>query len=124
MHQSLRTLKLALLALATSLTVNFQSTVAEEKKPTVPVFKDGEAQIVDGFRDPDYWIRHDLWVETEFDSDQNGSPDRVHVSVTRPRQTETEGLKLTRRLRFQPLLRRYRQGGQRVFLGSASGGWR
>ena len=66
----------------------------DEKKRTVPIFKDGEAQIVDGFKDSDYWIRHDLWVETDFDSDNDGSPDRMHVSVTRPRQTESEGLKL------------------------------
>ncbi len=60
----------------------------------LPVFEDGEAQIVDRFKDPDMWIRHDLWVETEFDSDKDGRLDRVHVDVTRPRQTETEGLKL------------------------------
>lgn len=65
-----------------------------DNKRTVPVFKDGEAQIVDGFKDPDYWIRHDLWVETEFDSDADGKLDRMHVAVTRPRQTQTEGLKL------------------------------
>lgn len=64
------------------------------KKKAAPVFKDGEAQIVDAFKDPDYWIRHDLWVETEFDSDDDGKLDRMHVSVTRPRQTESEGLKL------------------------------
>ena len=63
-------------------------------EPAVPVFKDGEAQVVKAFEDPDYWIRHDLWVETEFDSDDDGKPDRMHVSVTRPRQTESEGLKL------------------------------
>jgi X-Pro dipeptidyl-peptidase len=62
--------------------------------PTVPVFADGEAQVVEGFRDPDLWIRHDLWVEAEFDSDGDGKRDRMHVSVTRPRQTESEGLKL------------------------------
>ena len=60
----------------------------------VPVFKDGEAQVVEAFEDASYWIRHDLWVETEFDSDGDGKLDRMHVSVTRPRQTETEGLKL------------------------------
>ncbi|TWT75868.1 Xaa-Pro dipeptidyl-peptidase [Posidoniimonas polymericola] len=60
----------------------------------VPVFEDGEAQIVDGFKDPDYWLREDLWVETEFDSDNDDRPDRVHVSVTRPRQTQLAGLKL------------------------------
>ncbi|MDC0268266.1 Xaa-Pro dipeptidyl-peptidase, partial [bacterium] len=65
-----------------------------QPEPALPVFKDGEAQIVDRFNDPDMWIRHDLWVETEFDSDGNGKPDRMHVDITRPRQTETEGLQL------------------------------
>ena len=60
----------------------------------MPVFKDGEAQIVKRFEDPDFWIRHDLWVETESDLDKDGRPDRVHVAVTRPRQTDTEDLKL------------------------------
>ncbi|QQS40448.1 MAG: Xaa-Pro dipeptidyl-peptidase [Acidobacteriota bacterium] len=59
-----------------------------------PVFANGEAQVVEAFKDPDSWIRQDLWVETEFDSDGDGRKDRMHVSVTRPRQTETEGLKL------------------------------
>ncbi|QDV45444.1 Xaa-Pro dipeptidyl-peptidase [Stieleria neptunia] len=62
--------------------------------PAKPVFKDGEAQVVKAFEDSDYWIRHDLWVKTEFDSDGDGKLDRMHVSVTRPRQTESEGLKL------------------------------
>lgn len=60
----------------------------------VPVIKDGEAQIVEAFNTPDQWIRHDLWVETEFDTDGDGKLDRMHVSVTRPYQTETEKLKL------------------------------
>jgi X-Pro dipeptidyl-peptidase len=59
-----------------------------------PSFVDGEAQIVDAFNDPETWIRHDLWVETDFDSDGDGKPDRMHVSVTRPPQTDSEGLKL------------------------------
>ncbi|AIM61486.1 x-prolyl-dipeptidyl aminopeptidase [Cellulophaga lytica] len=61
---------------------------------TTPVFKDGEAQIVEGFNNPDKWIRHDLFVETTFDTDGDGKLDRMHVSVTRPEQTETEDLKL------------------------------
>src|SRR5690606_18328378 len=60
----------------------------------IPVFENGEAQIVEAFSNPDNWIREDLWVETEFDSDEDGRPDRMHVDVTRPKQTETEGLKL------------------------------
>ncbi len=59
-----------------------------------PVFKDGEAQVVPAFSNPDDWITHDLWVETGFDTDGNGKPDRMHVDVTRPKQTETDGLKL------------------------------
>jgi X-Pro dipeptidyl-peptidase len=59
-----------------------------------PVFKDGEAQILPELEDPTEWIRHDLWVETTFDTDGDGKLDRMHVAVTRPRQTETEGIKL------------------------------
>ncbi|NBQ24956.1 MAG: hypothetical protein EBU26_11990, partial [Verrucomicrobia bacterium] len=29
-------------------------------EPALPIFKDGEAQVVDRFKDPDMWIRHDL----------------------------------------------------------------
>jgi X-Pro dipeptidyl-peptidase len=68
------------------------SIKAQEK--AVPVFKDGEAQIVEAFNNPEKWIRTDLWVETSFDSDGDGNLDRMHVDVTRPDQTETEGLKL------------------------------
>ncbi|QDU56250.1 Xaa-Pro dipeptidyl-peptidase [Aeoliella mucimassa] len=70
------------------------SMVQADDNRAVPVFKDGEAQEVEAFKDSDFWLRHDLWVETEFDSDDDGKLDRMHVSVTRPRQTETEGLKL------------------------------
>jgi len=58
-----------------------------------PVFKDGEAQKVPAFSNFDEWIIHDLWVETSFDTDGDGKPDRMHVDVTRPKQTES-GLKL------------------------------
>lgn len=77
--------------LGISLTAQEKPAVAEK---TVPVFLNGEAQIVEGFKDPQKWIRHDLWVETEFDTDGDGRRDRMHVAVTRPQQTETEGLKL------------------------------
>ena len=59
-----------------------------------PVFEDGQAQIVPAFADMTTWIRHDLWVETEFDSDGDGKLDRMHVDVTRPSQTNTEGLRV------------------------------
>ena len=65
-----------------------------EPAPTLPIFADGQAQVVAGFKQPRKWIWHDLWVETEFDSDGTGAPDRMHVSVCRPQQTQTEGLKV------------------------------
>lgn len=60
----------------------------------VPVIKDGQAQVIPEFENPDDWVRHDLWVETEFDTDGDGKLDRMHVSVTRPKQTESGNLKL------------------------------
>jgi X-Pro dipeptidyl-peptidase len=63
-------------------------------QPARPVFVDGQAQIVPAFQDATQWIKQTLWVETEFDSDGDGRRDRVFVDVTRPRQTETEGLKV------------------------------
>ena len=73
------------------ISISFQATFAQTAKP---IFKDGQAQVVEAFNNPDNWIREDLWVETEFDTDGDGKLDRVHVDVTRPPQTETEGLKL------------------------------
>lgn len=70
------------------------SLSAQTNASARPVFKNGEAQVVAEFKNPKDWIRHDLWVETEFDSDGNGKADRVHVAVTRPKQTDTEGLKV------------------------------
>lgn len=67
---------------------------AQRAKKSTPVFKDGEAQIVSEFKDSKKWIRHDLWVEADFDTDGDGKLDRMHVAVTRPYQTDSEGLKL------------------------------
>ena len=61
---------------------------------SVPIFKDGLAQVVPGFENSRNWILHDLWVETEFDSDMDGTNDRMHVSVCRQKQTDTQGLKV------------------------------
>src|SRR6185312_3984417 len=66
---------------------------AQDSAQAKPTFAGGIAQVVPAFADSTAWIRQDLWVETGFDSDQDGKPDRVHVDVTRPRQTDT-GLKV------------------------------
>ncbi|WP_225036200.1 Xaa-Pro dipeptidyl-peptidase [Winogradskyella sp. SM1960] len=85
-----KSISIVLIALSISIVSCAQNTTEK----ATPIFKDGEAQIVDAFVDTNKWIRHDLWVETEFDTDGDGQPDRMHVAVTRPEQTETEGLKL------------------------------
>lgn len=84
-----RLLLLLALAAATSL-----QSAAPAPGKAAPVFADGQAQIVPAFQDETQWIRETLWVETEFDSDGDGRRDRVYVDVVRPRQTETEGLKV------------------------------
>lgn len=72
----------------------FKIDAQEKNEKAVPVFENGEAQVVKAFKNSKDWIIHDLWVETEFDTDGDGKLDRMHTSVTRPQQTETEGLKL------------------------------
>ena len=67
---------------------------AQSTPKASPKFVNGMAQVVSAFQDSSAWIREELWVETSFDSDRDGKKDRVHVDVTRPRQTETEGLKV------------------------------
>jgi len=70
--------------------------LAAQTTPAAPaqhVIVDGQAQVVEAFKDKQAWIKHHLWVETTFDSDGDGRLDRMHVDVTRPKQTDTEGLK-------------------------------
>ena len=69
------------------------ATGATAHAQTSHVVENGEAQIVAAFADTSTWIRQELWVETEFDTDGDGRPDRVHVDVTRPGAT-AEGLKV------------------------------
>ncbi|MGH3681194.1 MAG: hypothetical protein ACRDT2_13245, partial [Natronosporangium sp.] len=61
-----------------------------------PVFVDGQAQVVPEFQDENVpWVRQELWVETEFDSDGDGELDHVHVTLARPGPTEgPDGLKV------------------------------
>jgi X-Pro dipeptidyl-peptidase len=81
-------------AITTVLLTFIVSAYGQMAKKAGPIIENGEAQVVEAFSDPSKWIRHDLWVETEFDSDGDGKLDRMHVDVTRPEQTETEGLQL------------------------------
>jgi X-Pro dipeptidyl-peptidase len=60
---------------------------------TGPVFIDGQAQPVFS-ADPTTWIREELWVESQIDSDFDGKLDRIHVDVARVQETQTIGLKV------------------------------
>ena len=99
--------------LLTVLVVFAIKTTAQEK--AIPVFKDGEAQIVAAFSDDSKWIRTDLWVETTFDSDGDGRLDRMHTAITRPLQTETEGLKLPVVYESSPYYSGVANGGRELF---------
>ena len=80
-----------------------------------PVFADGQAQVVPAFADPKTWIHHDVFVETEFDTDGDGRMDRMHVDVTRPRQTDTEGLRLPVIYETSPYYTGVARGGRELF---------
>src|SRR5690348_3309959 len=93
-HSRFTTTSAAALACIGALSLANPSTVHAQEKAG-PVFQDGMAQIVPAFQDSSSWIHEELWVETGFDTDGDGKPDRMHVDVTRPKQTETEGLKVS-----------------------------
>ncbi|WP_196807461.1 Xaa-Pro dipeptidyl-peptidase [Candidatus Solirubrobacter pratensis] len=59
----------------------------------VPTFVNGLAQAV-FTTDQTKWVRNEGWVQTTFDSDNDGKLDRVHFDVIRPPETETDGLKV------------------------------
>lgn len=82
----------ALASLALLTTIATSATHAQDRAH--PIFVDGQAQVVPAFSDSTLWIRQELWVETQFDTDGDGRPDRMHVAVVRPGQTETEGLRV------------------------------
>ncbi len=82
-----------LIFLVLSVVVFNTVSYAQSTSFKAPIIEDGETQIIKEFTNPKNWIREDLWVETEFDSDGDGKMDRMHVDVTRPIQTNN-GLKL------------------------------
>jgi predicted acyl esterase len=86
-----RTRVAVVVAAALALVPALAATAAAQ---TQPVFANGQAQVVPAFNVSAQWVRHRLWVETEFDSDGDGKRDRMHVDVTRPAQTDSENLKV------------------------------
>ncbi len=91
------------------------TSCAFTQEKSQPIFENGEAQVVPAFSDSSKWIRHDLWVETEFNTDGDEKPDRMHVAVTRPYQTDTEGLKLPIVYESSPYFAGVANGGRELF---------
>lgn len=89
-----------------------QETATDKAAPS---FEDGQAQVVAAFRSPSDWVRHWLWVETDFDTDGDGKKDRMHVDVTRPKQTDTEGLKVPVVYETSPYFAGIGSSGQEYF---------
>ena len=112
----------ATLALVLIFSVSATAQKGKKKKkkddePAVPVFVDGQAQIVDGFKKSSDWIRHDLWVITEFDSDGDGKMDRMHVSVTRPKTNRYRRVEIACCLCIKSVFRRCCWKWPRCILG-------
>ena len=94
-HKPLQAISFSVMALLLGWgSLSLAQESSNESDKAVPRFEDGQAQVVEAFQDPTQWIREDLWVETEFDTDGDGELDRMHVSVCRQKQTESEGLKV------------------------------
>ncbi|WP_344128364.1 Xaa-Pro dipeptidyl-peptidase [Saccharopolyspora halophila] len=81
-------------------------STASADPPQRPVFRDGAAQPV---FDPQEAVREDLFVTAPVDSDRDRRPDRVHVQVVRPAETE-RGLRVPVVYRASP----YFSGGNEV----------
>jgi len=69
------------------------SAAAAIAAPAVPTFVNGMAQAVFATGAAN-WINHDVWVELDVDTDGDGKKDRVHTDVSRPTETQTDGLKV------------------------------
>ena len=92
--RNVKTRPVRLLALALTLIFVHSGLLYAQSALQVPVIVDGQSQVIPEFENPEEWIRHDLWVATDFDTDGDGKPDRMYVTVTRPKQTESGDLKL------------------------------
>ena len=86
---TLRTGAILLLGFAPTLGAQAPGIPQSPKDRAGPIIVDGMTQVVPAFADSAAWIRENLWVETDFDSDRDGRRDRMHVAVTRPRQTQS-----------------------------------
>jgi predicted acyl esterase len=84
----------AVLATAVALTGPAKAAPAAAPVPDVqPTFVNGLAQPVFSGNSAD-WVRGQVWVQTDFDSDGDGKPDRMHAEYSVPGEAVAEGLKV------------------------------
>ena len=86
------------------------TAAAPAPAPAVPTFVNGMSQAVFASGTANY-VNHELWVELDTDTDFDGVKDRVHVDVSRPTETDTDGLKVPVIYEDSP----YYAGGADVF---------
>ncbi|WP_343975631.1 Xaa-Pro dipeptidyl-peptidase [Kribbella koreensis] len=67
--------------------------VAAQAQGVTPTFVNGLAQDVFSTNPAD-WYSGEVWVQTTFDSDRDGRPDRIHADFTAPGEVLTDGLKV------------------------------
>jgi predicted acyl esterase len=84
-------------AMPDNLRAGAAGTTAEEPTPepvpAVPTFVNGLAQAVFSTNPAD-WYSGEVWVQAPFDSDNDGTPDRIHADFTAPGEVLTNGLKV------------------------------
>jgi X-Pro dipeptidyl-peptidase len=61
--------------------------VAQQEPAPGPVVENGRTQPVYGYADA---VRQRVWIPIEFDSDRDGTDDRIAVDIIRPRATEED----------------------------------
>ena len=62
-------------------------------EPAVPTFVNGLAQAVFSTNPAD-WYSGEVWVQSSFDSDNDGELDRIHADFSAPMEVVTDGLKV------------------------------
>ncbi|GAA3588045.1 Xaa-Pro dipeptidyl-peptidase [Klugiella xanthotipulae] len=95
--------------MAGTLVLSSSAIAAAAPAPATPTFVDGLSQAV-FTKTSSEWIRQEVWVESEVDSDGDGKNDLVHIDVTRVPETNTAGLKVPVIMEMSP----YYAGGSTV----------
>ena len=80
-------------ALVAALARPVQALPVAAPPEVVPTFVDGLAQPVFS-NDGAGWVRGEVWVQTDVDSDGDGKPDRMHADYAVPGEAVAEGLKV------------------------------